>query len=182
MPKPLVNSQNLISTLVSTKEVECLRNLPEAKHSYSLSTGCIVAPTGKVRHMGVTVVWDNEEKTALRLDFEGVWTWAKYDQAVDEASAMIEDVGHAADIIHNLLGGPSLPLDKPLLHLRRMVNLLSKNTVFIVVVGGTPPVQAVLSMFFKVFVEVGERLIFAPSLEAARAARIRRHKPKPTNP
>ena len=124
--------------------------------------------------MGISVAWDNEEKTALRLDFEGPWPWVEYDTAVDTASAMIESVGRAVDVIHNLLAGPNLPPDKPLLHLRRMVHLLSKNTIFNVVVGGAPTVQAALPMFFQVFAEVGQRFTFAPSLDAARATLAKR--------
>lgn len=105
----------------------------------------------------------------MRLDFEEPWSWAQYDKAIDEASARIESARHPVDVLHNLLNGPNMPLDKPLLHLRRMVGLLSKRTTCIVVVGGTPTIRAVLSLFFNVFDDVGQRMGFASSLEEARA-------------
>jgi hypothetical protein len=53
--------------------------------------------------MGVTVLWDNEEQTTLRVDLGGSWGWDEYDGAMTEASAVIKSVGQCADVIHNLL-------------------------------------------------------------------------------
>lgn len=59
--------------------------------------------------MPITVSWDDTEKTVLRYDFEGNWTWDEFQQAKEESDAMLDSVPHSVDVILNYGNNHWLP-------------------------------------------------------------------------
>ncbi len=55
--------------------------------------------------MSIQVYWEDDEKTILRYDFEGDWTWDElytvFNQGVDMASAVDHRVDAIADMRHS---------------------------------------------------------------------------------
>ncbi len=118
--------------------------------------------------MGITILWDNEAKTTLRLDFEGQWSWAQYDKAITEASATIKSAERGVDVIHNLLEGSRMPLGYFLPHFQSALKLMETNLGSIVIVGGSHSMRILLAMFIETFTALGGKVTFTNSLAEAR--------------
>ena len=99
--------------------------------------------------MAITVFWDAENKRILRIDFEGQWSWANYDKAVDEAAALIREVHNNVTVIFNLLHGPDIPHEIASSHLLRSLRLIPQNATSLFVVGASPLAEAILVPFFR---------------------------------
>jgi len=111
--------------------------------------------------MGITITWDNEDRTILRLDFAGMWSWEEYDEAVDSAYIMIAQSGHKVDIITNLSRDTILPTDESLRHFQRALRQMPSNVGLTVTSGGNSFSRKVFSSF--------QRTLAAGSLGEARA-------------
>lgn len=119
--------------------------------------------------MGVTVAWDNADKTVICLNFAAPWHWADYDCAVAQAQVVIQEVNGPVDVIMNLLRGPALPIGRPFAHLGSAVTLLGSRMRKLIIVGGDTSSRNILSMFFGMFFPVGQKLFLVQTLEAAQA-------------
>lgn len=117
--------------------------------------------------MSVTVMWDNEDQTVIRFNFESPWTWAEQQQAIDQANPMVESVTWTVDFICDVTNGPQVPLGYPMKYLRLTAERLPKNAGATIIVGASGPLRALLIAILKVFANLKPRIIFASSLEAA---------------
>ncbi|MDX1993163.1 MAG: hypothetical protein SF029_12290 [bacterium] len=62
--------------------------------------------------MGISVVWDNAEKTILRYDIQGAWTWDELRAAMDEIfTRMDESPVPRIGTIANFVEGVKVPGD-----------------------------------------------------------------------
>jgi hypothetical protein len=52
--------------------------------------------------MGITITWDNKEKTIIRHIYDGPWTLEDYYALVDDNYHLIDSVDHRVDIINDL--------------------------------------------------------------------------------
>ena len=111
--------------------------------------------------MTIMVSWDNEEKTAIRLDFSGQWNWEEYDDAIDTAYFMIAEIGHKVDIITNLARDSAVPGDESLRHFQRALRQMPTNVDLTITSGGNSFSRMVFSSF--------QRTLVAGSLAEARA-------------
>ncbi len=111
--------------------------------------------------MGITVTWDNVERTTIRLDFAGEWNWEEYDDATDMAYFMIAEVGHKVDLITNLSRDVGLPSDDSLRHFQRALRQKPANIGLTITSGGNSFSRNVFSSF--------QRTLAAVSLGEARS-------------
>ncbi len=118
--------------------------------------------------MAIAILWDDEARTCLRLDFEGPWRWDEYDSAIAEASSTIESAGHRVDLIHNLRAGSRMPIGYFLPHFRYALNLMGANLGLIVFIGSNHSMQVLLSLFIETFTTVHHKVAFADSVDDAR--------------
>ena len=116
--------------------------------------------------MPIHIAWDNADRTILRWDFEQNWDWDELRSAAAAAELMITQVPHRVDIIHNALCGPEMPSDAQR-HKQRALDLPSRVGV-IVLVGDSPMLSVLLTLFMRVFHSFNTRLATASSLEEAR--------------
>lgn len=49
--------------------------------------------------MGITLVWEDDEKTILRHIYDGQWTTADLYRAIDESRRLLLEVKHPVDLI-----------------------------------------------------------------------------------
>jgi len=117
--------------------------------------------------MGVNVSWDSEDKTRLRYDFEGQWTWPEFRTSASVAFAMTRSVEHKVDTISYFHPGAVLPPDA-FFQFRRAMYEAPKNRGTQVIVGGTTFITTMVSVFSRLYKQFGERLMTAESLEDAR--------------
>src|SRR5262249_12637861 len=138
--------------------------------------GDLTAKATKVKYMGNPTFWEFDEQRVLRNDMTKYWTWAEYDEAIDEAFAQIAHVENRVDLVLNLLAGPHMPLDYVFTHLQRTMHLLPQNTGFLVVVGGSYTSNMLFSVFSRSSQVAQRKLMFAASLEQARSTLIQAQK------
>jgi hypothetical protein len=117
--------------------------------------------------MSITVQWDNNDKTVIRYDFTGYWTWTEFRQRAQEAFAMTRSVEYRVDTISNFLPGTHIPRDA-FIHFQRIMTEAPKNRGVNVIVGASPFIRTLVTIFSRFYAQLGKRLILSDSLEAAR--------------
>ena len=117
--------------------------------------------------MPVHIEWDNDQKTAIRYDYEGKWTWDELYEVTRIATDMFKSVPHRVNVIHNLANSPSLP-GGALSHAQRFSAQNPENWGMSVVVGTSSFVSSLIHVFRKGDRQFGERYFIAPNLEKAR--------------
>lgn len=60
--------------------------------------------------MAILALWDNTDKTVIRLEFETEWTWDELHDAIATTDEMIVSVDHTVDIIIDIEGS-QIPKD-----------------------------------------------------------------------
>ena len=129
--------------------------------------------------MGILVLWDNVDQTAIRAEFESKWSWDELETAISEIDSMIGAVEHQVDVIIDLEGS-AIPKD----FMKAAKSLLANpqprsNEGWRVVVGANKVMRGVYNTVKKTFsnkVE-GRELLFAADLMDARA-RLRSLRPE----
>jgi hypothetical protein len=118
--------------------------------------------------MAISVAWDNEEKTILRLDFAGKWNWYGYEMAVGEAFGMMESVNHGVDFIFNMQTGEALP-EGATFYIKRTLELAPNGYTAIVIAHADASTEATVALFCRIYKKLGDRLAAARTLDKARA-------------
>ena len=125
--------------------------------------------------MNIKVSWDNEEKTVIRYDFEGPWTWDEFRIAAEEVFAMTRSVEHQVDTISNFFPGVMLP-PNAMFQFRRIMEDAPKNRGINVIVSSSAFIRTMVMMFGSVNRQLAKRLIIVDRLDQARAALAERRK------
>src|SRR5215207_6425768 len=121
--------------------------------------------------MAITTLWDDSNKTRIRMEFETSWTWADLENAISKTDEFIASVAHSVDIIIDLEGS-SLPKD----FMNAAKNLLGNpepraNEGYRVVVGINNMMQTAYQAIQKAFGDklAGREVLFAQDLSQARS-------------
>ena len=117
--------------------------------------------------MGISIAWDNEERSICRIEFKEPFNWGDYDDAIDSLWATVKTVDHTVDIIGTLAQGTSLPKGLPLKHLQRAAQTQPSNVDFVVMVEYNPFVKALIAILVKLNPTAAKSARFASSLEKA---------------
>jgi hypothetical protein len=125
--------------------------------------------------MPVHIQWDNDDKTAIRYDYEGKWSWDELYDVSKKAVEMFHSVNHKVNVIHNLANSPNLP-SGALSHAHRFSAQNPENWGISVVVGTSAFVSSLIQVFRKVYRQFGERYYTAMTLEQARQV-LAQHQP-----
>lgn len=88
--------------------------------------------------MPTRIGWGNPEQTLIRIDFEGAWTWADYDNAFEEAHRLAREVQHTVYFLANALKAEPLRDYSALPHIRRVWETRPPNLGCWVVVMDNP--------------------------------------------
>ena len=118
--------------------------------------------------MPIKPMWDNEEKTIMRIDFIGEFTVDEYVAGVREQTAMLDSVDHKVDFI-SYVADISLPKDT-LANLAKLTDtpaLTHPNAGIVVTVGDSRFVEIMGNIFGKVGGQQAGKLVFASTLEEA---------------
>lgn len=120
--------------------------------------------------MAVTPHWDNDDKTVLRYDLAGRWTWDEFFAAFDEGTKMLAEAQHTVHFIVNpidLMSKGYLPpgvLQNTLTLYRRT----KANAGATVIVGGSPLFRSLNGIGQRIYPRIAQRMHFADSLDEAR--------------
>ncbi len=99
--------------------------------------------------MSLVVVWDNQDRTVLRIDVAGQWGWKEYDAAIDQAYGMIREIEHSVDLIFNLTDSQAFPPIQSQRHFQRMLTLMPANAGMIIAAGGDSFVSGLFASFLQ---------------------------------
>jgi hypothetical protein len=120
--------------------------------------------------MPIRVIWDSPDKTVIRYDVEGRWTWEEYYTARREARKMLDGVDHSVHFLTNPVDPVSFNYVPPGF-LSKMMTLYRYNqrkTGVSVMIGG-PFIQVMTPLVVRIMPQLSGRLQVAPSLEQARS-------------
>jgi hypothetical protein len=95
----------------------------------------------------------------------GSWTWAEFDEAVDQIVALIRSVPQRVDVI--VLSPQRFPSGFPLVHLQRVVVLLPRNTGKIVLVNNSPFQRRLNNILMTIFLALKKQVVFVDSVDEA---------------
>ena len=121
--------------------------------------------------MGITVVWDNEEKTAIRYDFQGEWSWEDFRAATMQSGAMTGEVDHPVDLIANMLESAPLP-DGAMFQFNRALRNAPRGRGMFVIVAGDSWMKALSTVLDRA--GGGGRFALASTMSEAREKVARR--------
>ena len=116
--------------------------------------------------MPIHIKWDNDEKTILRYDFEGRWTWDEYFSVMKQLTAMMASVEYRVDAIANMKPGIMPTSGSAMSSARTALRKLPPNCGVVVVVTNSF-ISAMLSVFKQFDREIGKMLRGTTSLEEA---------------
>ncbi len=116
--------------------------------------------------MPIYINWDDDEKTILRHDFEGEWTWGEYFELMRNRNAYMSSVDHRVDVIANMKPG-IMPTGFALSSAKTSLQTVPANHgIFVIVVNAV--VDTMLEVFKQFDRETGFFLRAANSVEEAR--------------
>jgi hypothetical protein len=121
--------------------------------------------------MGIVTMWDNRDKTAVRMEFESKWSWQELDGAIDATDKLIASVEHQVDVIVDI-EGTNLPTSFMDAAKRLLANPQPRpNEGNRVVVGAGTVVRTAYATLKTTFGEkvAGREVAFATNLGEARA-------------
>lgn len=118
--------------------------------------------------MPIHVYWEDTEKTIVRYDFQGVWTWddlyAVYDQAID----METSVPHRVDIILDMCSGSRIPTNA-LLHIKNLSEKQPPNVGLSIFVTSNAFVASMYNIATKVHGKIAHYFRLVNTLDDAHA-------------
>jgi hypothetical protein len=117
--------------------------------------------------MTIHVFWDDSERTILRFDGEGEWTWQDFDRKVDEAMILARSARTRIDVITILIG--PMASGSPIPHYQRAWKHLPDNVCTVVVVQHDPHAQAMYRLMTQLSSKIENSSRTADTLEEARA-------------
>jgi hypothetical protein len=100
--------------------------------------------------MGVTVSWDNDEKTIIQYEFSDPWTWEEFRAALDADDNLFASVDHIVHLIFNMMEIRSAPANL-LAKLPQIVGNINPRLGIIVIAGSYVWVQSIAEIFYKVY-------------------------------
>lgn len=120
--------------------------------------------------MGIAVVWDDDEKTIIRWDFDEKWTWDDFHEAFRISMDMGENLTYRVDVIPNATQSPHMPVGA-LAEFKRLDSQLPDIVKLIVVAGTSAFTRSMIELFGKIYRAQSWRT--ASSLDEARRYIIR---------
>jgi hypothetical protein len=124
--------------------------------------------------MTIHAEWDNETKTVIRHDFDGLWTWNEFQELCRATRDMVTSVPHQVHIISDMRGA-IMPRGRGMMGNMRRATLSAPSNRGIIVVVVNPFLKTLLSLFMSFDPEMTGIIYSAESVEEARqliAARV----------
>jgi hypothetical protein len=127
--------------------------------------------------MGITVAWQDAEKTALRWTFEGKWTWEEYYKALDQNNALLDAIDNKVDLIINMENTNHVP--PGYVSQFRRIAQFHPQVDFAILIMNNRFIEIMLNMLVNFQPEMRWRVIAAPSLEKGLQVKAERLANKP---
>lgn len=86
--------------------------------------------------VGIQYLWDDSEKTVIRMYVGEYWDWDDLNAAITGISALIDEVDHQVDIVTIMRPTTKLPVGNLTHYLKDAIVRLPRNTGTHIMVGG----------------------------------------------
>ncbi len=109
--------------------------------------------------MTITVTWDNDEKTIIRMGFETTMSWEEYDAGIVQIAEMARTVDQSVFI---LIDAPNTAMPRggnAFQHLRHALDVVPPNVKFFIGYANNLFSQAVIGSFIRLTVGKRVRLV-----------------------
>jgi hypothetical protein len=116
--------------------------------------------------MPVASFWDDEEKTIVRGNLVGQWTWDEYHTGISEMAQLVKDIDHRFDQIIDVRESGPLP-DGALSHIRRGRQQNPANFGISVIVGPSEWIKALVGVMEKAYGKRTQPTSIAETIEEA---------------
>ncbi|MBI5666843.1 MAG: hypothetical protein HZC41_02455 [Chloroflexi bacterium] len=126
--------------------------------------------------MSVTIEWDNDNHTIVRMEMVGSWTWDEAYAGAERGYTMLESVGYEVGVIMDFSRSAGLP-PGALANARRMIQRRHPRTGLTVFVGANTLFISLWNVFAKVYTLFAQKQnsVFAPTVEEARRMLAQRY-------
>lgn len=101
--------------------------------------------------MPVQVNWDTNHPNIVMTTYQGNWTWDDFYKIADQATEMIRSVDHPVFIIADMRQSNGIPSGTAFVHANHVINHYPENWAGLIMVTPKGFIQAMVSMFLKVF-------------------------------
>lgn len=117
--------------------------------------------------MGITVSWDDETQTIIRLDYTNPWNWTDFQNALMQINTMAEQIEGRFDIINDI-NQTDVP-DGAMGPFKRTLRYGSDDAGLIVIANASTYGKSIVSTFQKIYPAAGGNWQLAGSVDEARA-------------
>jgi len=121
--------------------------------------------------VGISICWDNPEKTVIRYDFGQSWTWDDFWAALKADDELIGSVDHIVHLIFDFRQARFVP-PNPGSKFRMLADQISDRIGLIIIVGANAWFLTVSQMFLELYgpkIKGIRGVKFVLSLEEARS-------------
>jgi len=130
--------------------------------------------------MPLNVYWDNDQKTIIRCDSSGRWTWEEYHTALEQIAGMMRTVSHRVHMINVEGPNAAMPSGSPKTHFGRAVKVLPDNAGANIMIVKSAWGRAIASLMSKLPGNTMDKIEMFGSVEEAYAFIARQD--APSNP
>ncbi|MBE2183873.1 MAG: hypothetical protein IAE89_10645 [Anaerolineae bacterium] len=118
--------------------------------------------------MPINIVWEDDEKSILRMSYSGKWTLKEFDQSIQEALALYRSVSHDIDLIIDTRSNQTNILNT-ISSMARMESEVLPNHRSVTVIGVNPMLRAAAGIGSRIAPRLNKNLSFAATIEEAHA-------------
>lgn len=117
--------------------------------------------------MGISVGWDNPQKTIIRVTFEEEWTWDDF-AAIDKVAAgMVDTISHKVCYIADVRKTSTVPPGLQLTVVRNVLEFRHPNSDMLVIVGLTKVMRMLLNTVLQALGPISTRMKIVDTIDEA---------------
>lgn len=121
--------------------------------------------------MPITVAWDNEEKTIVRVTYSGRWTWEEAYTIPAKIRTLIAGLDYEVATIHDMRDANFLP-SGAITHTRDILSKPLDKVGLVVLIGNSRFIEAMYQIFKKLYPRIVEQMNFRLVMTEAEAYRL----------
>ena len=116
----------------------------------------------------IQVNWDEKDKSIIRLEISGEWTWEEYHDGTHKIAELMNTVDYRVDVIMEMGDAGPLPMSAASLHLHSGLERTPENHGVTVIVEADKLTRMVIESLDRVLPAARDHFFFAGSVSAAR--------------
>jgi len=96
--------------------------------------------------MTIDVVWDNDDKSVIRVTFPAEWTWDEFYALDQQTTAMLDTVAHRVLFLADVSATNKVPNGLNLNTARQVLDFRHENSDLLVIVGMNTMIRALFDI------------------------------------